>query len=97
LGGDVSQTLSKLDPKVHSLFHSLLGRNLRRAGIPLHVGGRGGSARDWAQYMNANPGSQRRAFDAVLETSRAIDLKFGTEITQDVWKNIIGSNFTGYP
>jgi RHS repeat-associated protein len=97
LGGDANQILTKLEPKIHTEFHDLLRQNLKDAGIPLNVGGRGGSAADWARYMQFNPGAQRTAFDAVLDASRAIDVKYGTEITQDVWKNLIPGNFTPYP
>jgi hypothetical protein len=97
LGGDASQLLSKLDPKLHTEFHQLLRQNLKDAGIPLNVGGRGGSAADWAQYMQFNPAAQRTAFDSVLNASRAIDTKYGTQITQDVWRNVMQGNFTPYP
>jgi RHS repeat-associated protein len=97
LGGDVNQVLSKLDSNIHTEFHQLLGQDLKNAGIPLNVGGRGGSAADWARYMRVNSGAQRTAIDSVLNTSRAIDTKYGTQITQDVWKNIVDGNFTPYP
>jgi hypothetical protein len=86
-----------LDPKVHTAFHGLLRDKLRAAGIPLNIGGRGGSAADWAAYMQANPGAQRTILDAVLDASREIDVKHGTDITQGVWLNIIQSNFAQYP
>ncbi len=82
---------------VNREFHSLLGQNLKDSGIPLNVGGRGGSTADWMRYMNANPGMQRRAFDSVLDASRAIDAKHGTYITQDVWQNIMEGNFEVRP
>jgi hypothetical protein len=97
LGGYADQVLSKLNPIVHKEFHSLLKQKLKQAGIPLNVGGRGGSARDWAMYMNANPGAQKAALNAVLDASRAIDKKYGTTITQKVWENIIAANFTAFP
>ncbi|MBI2805644.1 MAG: hypothetical protein HYX68_11760 [Planctomycetes bacterium] len=96
LGGNGAQTRSRLDVPIHNEFHSLLRKNLRKAGIPLNVGGRGGSAADWRRYMNAAEGRQRTAFDAVLQTSRAIDAKHGTNITQDVWKNIMEKNFKAF-
>jgi hypothetical protein len=70
---------------------------LRNADIPLSVGGKGGSAADWEAYMLVNPGSQRKAFDAVLDASRYIDAQYGTKITQDVWQNIMQGSFTAYP
>jgi hypothetical protein len=55
------------------------------------------SAADLASYMSTHPGAQRKAFDAVLEASRTIDAKYGTQITQSFWKNIIKENYTSYP
>jgi len=97
LGGDANQLLSKLDPNIHQEFHQILRQNLKDAGIPLNVGGRGGSAADWAEYMQLNPGAQRAAFDSVLNASRVIDKKYGTQITQDVWMNVMQGNFTPFP
>jgi hypothetical protein len=61
---------------------------------PLNVGGVGGSTGDWLQYFAQNPGAQRKAFDAVLKTARAIDAKYGTSITRDIWTNIVEGRFT---
>jgi hypothetical protein len=97
LGGNVKQLLSNVDSNTHREFHSTLAGKLKAAGIPLNVGGVGGSAADWSRYMNANPGSQRKAFDAVLETARELDAKNGTGLTQDVWYNVMKGNFTPYP
>ena len=97
LGGDAKQALSKISSDAHKELHAELRANLKEAGIPLNVGGKGGSAADWTRYMNANPGAQRKAFDAVLDASRTIDLKHGTSITQDVWRNIIENKFTAFP
>ncbi|MCS7338576.1 MAG: RHS repeat-associated core domain-containing protein, partial [Verrucomicrobiae bacterium] len=97
LGGHADQVLSELDPNIHVEFHQLLGQNLKERGIPLNVGGIGGSAVDWRMYMWATPEAQRNAFDAVPETSRAIDTKYGTQLTQDVWKNILEGKFTPMP
>jgi RHS repeat-associated protein len=97
LGGASKQVLSSLPRSVHREYHRVLAQNLRKAGIPLSVGGKGGSAADWAAYMRANPDAQRQAFDAVLETSRAIDQRFGSNITQDVWRNITEGAYVTYP
>jgi hypothetical protein len=97
LGGDTKQVLSRLDRALHGEFHSALRPNLKSARIPLNVGGRGGSTFDWARYMRANPGAQRQAFDAVLDASRYMDVKYGTSITHDVWQNIMNRSFTPYP
>ena len=49
-------------------------------------------------------GSQQKAFEAVLEAARSIDVSFGDEIaetgttmTQAVWKMIIEGKFTQHP
>ena len=97
LGGDASQVLCKIPKRYHVEFHGILANRLKKAGFPLPVGGRGGSAVDWANYMNQHPGSQRMAFDAVLDASRNIDAKYGTNITQEVWSRIMGGQFTPYP
>jgi hypothetical protein len=97
LGGAVDQVLSRLSPAKHREFHSLLIKELKAAGLPLPVGGVKGSTQAWARYFAANPGSQRKAFDAVLSASRAIDAKYGTSITQDVWRSIMGGAFKPYP
>lgn len=36
--------------------------------------------------MASNPGSQRKAFDAVLDAAREIDFKHGTDITSKFWQ-----------
>lgn len=46
--------------------------------------------------MKKNPNAQREAFDAVLEASRAIDVKHGTNITQDFWQNIMSGQFDSF-
>lgn len=96
LGGDEIQILCRIDSKIHKEFHSDLTARLKRKSIPLNVGGRGGSSRDWALYMNANPGAQKTAFDAILESSRSMDAKHGTTITQSVWRSIYENAFTNY-
>jgi hypothetical protein len=49
------------------------------------------------ESLLANPGAQRTVFDSVLNASRATDTKYGTQITRDVWKNVVQGNFTTYP
>jgi hypothetical protein len=97
LGGYVNQTLGRLSPKAHKEFHALLREGLKAKGIPLNVGGVGGGTREWLTYLKANPGSQRKAFDAVLDASSAIDLKYGTDIVQKFWLNLIEGGFTAIP
>jgi hypothetical protein len=92
-GGNVNQQLTNLSQPVHSYLHSTLRANLKDTGIPLNVGGVGGSSTAWNAYMQNNPGLQRSVFDAVLDASRSTDLKFGTSITSSVWHNLINGNF----
>jgi hypothetical protein len=97
LGGFAKQVLAQIPTNVHTAFHRMLATSLKAKGIPLNVGGKGGSAADWARYFNANPGAQAKALDAVLEASRATDASFGTQITSAVWENLMHGNFTPYP
>jgi RHS repeat-associated protein len=95
LGGEADQVLSTLDPGIHSELHELLRQNLQDAGIPLDAANT--SSAMWEQYLRSNPGAQRTAFDAVLSSSRAIDAKYGTQVTQDVWKSLVQGNLTPHP
>jgi hypothetical protein len=53
--------------------------------------------RELLLIMQFSAGAQRTAFDSILNASRAIDTKYGTQITQDVWENVMQGNFTPYP
>lgn len=97
LGGFPDQVRSKLPTAVHTEFHGLLWENLKAAGIPLPIGGSNGSTAKWADYFVRFPGTQRIAFDAVLRASRSTDMKHGTNITQDVWQNVMEHKFKAYP
>jgi RHS repeat-associated protein len=97
LGGNAKQELTQLPQPIHTEFHQVLNQNLKDAGIPLNVGGVGGSRENWIDYMLANPGTQNTALDAVLDASRAVDQKYGTNITQDVWRNLMDDNFRQLP
>jgi hypothetical protein len=46
--------------------------------------------------MTSNPGSQVEAFDILFDVSREIDLKYGTNVTSDLWDNIINELFTEF-
>ena len=95
LGGKAWQGLVKeLGPK-HQEFHSLLRQYLRDANIPLDAANT--SAAEWRRYFRANAGSQRLAFDAVLNAARDIDVKYGTDITQFFWKNLMEDRVAIYP
>ena len=54
--------------------------------MPLPDRGPKGSTALWDRYMASNPGSQRKAFDAVLDAAREIDFKHGTDITSKFWQ-----------
>lgn len=97
LGGHSKQTLSNIPESVHKQLHSELRDALRHQGLARRIGGRGGSAEDWASDFAAIPGSQRRALDAALDASRSIDQQHGTNVTQDVWSNVMNGNFRIYP
>ena len=97
LGGFANQDLIKIPKAIHKEFHRLLRQELKAVGIPLNIGGKGGSALDWAQYFRLNQGAQRTALDGVLGASRFIDAKHGTNITQTVWQNIMNRNFKVFP
>jgi hypothetical protein len=56
----------------------------------------GQSTETWKMFMRDTPGAQRSAFDAVLEASRAIDQKYGTNVVQSVWEMILKGRFKSY-
>ena len=49
-----------------------------------------GSTALWDRYMASNSGSQRKAFDAVLDAARETDFNHGADITSKFWGNIMG-------
>lgn len=93
LGGHPNQFLSRIPREVHHEFHRLLREELRAAGLNLPIGGVTGSTQKWIEYLGADSVRQRKAFDAILKASRAIDAKHGTEITSKVWENLTGQKF----
>jgi len=97
LGGNKVQDLIPLNTPVHREFHSLLGKNLKEAGFPLNIRGRNGSTAMWEKYFRQFPGSQKRALDIVLYTSRSIDFKHGTNITSLVWENLLNGKLKLFP
>ena len=97
LGGHQEQLLSKIPKSVHEEFHASLRQELRAKGLNLRIGGPEGSRDDWAVYLGKDATMQGKAFDAVLQASRAMDAKHGTSITEWVWKNLIGEKFFVFP
>ena len=93
LGGHSDQLLSTIPREVHIEFHKVLREELKAAGFNLPIGGSAGSTIKWVEHLSKDPASQGKAFDAVLKSSRAIDAKHGTEITEKVWKNLVGEKF----
>jgi hypothetical protein len=98
LGGNDRQILTGLPQPIHREFHVELDRILRREGFPLGgIGGSGNSTQAWTAYLNANPGSQQRALRCVLEASAVIDGRHGTNLVNDVWKNMARGGFNPNP
>ena len=96
LGGfKKGQQMSRLPVSVHGEFHSLLSEGLSKRDL-LPRGSQSGSTMKWIEHMAEHPNAQREAFDAVLEASRAIDVKHGTNITQDFWQNIMNGQFKSF-
>lgn len=52
-----------------------------------------GAQADWLRLFERIHGSQQAAFTTVLETSLAIDKKYGTTIADDVAINIMAGNY----
>jgi hypothetical protein len=96
LGGHVKQTLRKIPIHIHKDLHTRLRKRLKQDGIDLPIGSVAGSSRVWAEYLNQVEGRQRKAFDAVLDISREIDFDYGTNITRDVWHNILNGSFESF-
>ena len=99
LSGNPRQALVPLAPAIHTAaggFHSQLNTALRAA-FGRGGGGVGGSRAEWAAFFAANPGSQRQAFDILLDVSRGFDAANGTSVTSGVWSNIINGAFTLFP
>jgi RHS repeat-associated protein len=98
LGGGATQVLTTLPSSLHQGVHRALHQGLKGAGFPLGaLGGRGNSAFDWGRYFTANPGSQARAFDVLLNTAVKFDAQHGTSVSRDVILNIAGNAFKAYP
>jgi hypothetical protein len=96
LGGHTQQLLAKIPESIHKEFHSALREELKKSGLTRRIGGPGGSAADWAEYLG-DESRQGLAFNAVLKAARAMDAKHGTEITRWVWANLLGENFFRLP
>lgn len=92
MGGHDRQWLSLPKKAIHTEFHQHLSASLAKRGLP-PMGGATGSTQAWKRYMSGHAGGQRQAFDAILDATRAIDTKYGTNLTRDVWRNIMRGDF----
>jgi len=92
LGGNVNQPLTNLPREAHQAFHSDLYRTLNKRGLPAA----NKSAEDWKFYMKGHAGSQKLAFDAVLESAKKIDRLYGTKIAADFMKNFRNGLYAKY-
>ncbi len=86
LGGNQKQNLITLAKDPHVEFHNQLNSSLKDL-FGMRGSGPGGGAADWQQFMTRNPGAQRQALDAVLNSARSVDAKYGTQLTSAVWDN----------
>jgi RHS repeat-associated protein len=92
LGGPRKGVKLPLPEGLHRDFHQFLARNLQRefnGKCPPALGGRGGSTRDWANFINSNPSHHGRILNEILYSSRSFDKAYGTNITQGVWNQIV--------
>lgn len=80
LGGAKDGITRRLREDIHREFHKELNKQLKAHGIPFPVGGRTGSATRWLIEFKGHSGMQAKAFDAVLDASRAIDVKYAAEL-----------------
>lgn len=97
LGGHHKQLTHGLPKQLHNEYHSLLRQELRKQGLPLNVGGKGGGTPQWFQHFQQNAGAQQKALDAVLDAARRLDVKHGTDVVGTFWRNITAGNFTPTP
>jgi hypothetical protein len=79
LGGPADQELEALKRNLHMSFHQALAGSLKDGGF-LNVGGKGGSAADWAASFQKDPASYDRAIEILRRTSQDFDKTHGTSI-----------------
>ena len=97
LGGNKKQDLISLPNDVHVDYHSLLNKKLKEFGLPLPDRGPKGSTKLWDAYLSSNPGTQRKALDAVFDAAREVDMVHGTDIVGNIWENIYKGNLKIHP
>ena len=95
------QGLYQMPWAAHSAYHGVLHRVLLARGLPSS----NASAATWRSYFINNPGSQRRAFQAMLDAAKVIDERFGAELmrlnngrslVQQIWRNIYSGEYVPY-
>lgn len=64
----------------------MLAKALKAAGFPISVGGKKGSAREWANFFSRNPGSRNKAIDVLKSVSKDFDMKYGTNLEGSLGK-----------
>ena len=88
LGGHEKQICVSILKPIHKEFHEQLALALKEKGLLLPIGTTKGSREEWLKYFGLNPGTQRKAFEAVLNVSLSIDAKYGTDIFYHALKTL---------
>lgn len=81
MGGPTKQELARLYESLHVDFHAELAAAFKEAGFP-RIGGKGGGAKDWAQYFTENAGKADEAMEILRRTTRDFDRRNGTHISK---------------
>ena len=74
----------------HKAIHSLLRASLDKRGLKFLANISQVRARQW---LKDHPDRMKDVLNSILESSRQLDIAFGTNVTQKVWLNIILKNF----
>ena len=92
LGGHAKGMLYGLSKPLHNKLHGMIRSGLKKAGFAKGNGGLGlnSSTDDWIAEFAKNPGSKRKAWDAMMDASRKFDKEHGTTVTNAIWKEIYG-------
>ena len=93
LGGVDEQVWARLGGQpggTHKAIHSLLRASLDKRGLKFLANISQVRARQW---LKDHPDRMKDVLNSILESSRQLDIAFGTNVTQKVWLNIILKNF----
>lgn len=74
LGGLDDQELAPLHASIHRMYHADLVAALKKAGFG-RVGGRGGGAKEWAEYLRLNPAKKKEVDELLRKVTREFDKK----------------------